>query len=138
MTAALEPQRGDGERRRTARAALALASSACTVDGFVAACSFVPYALVALGLRLVMARIFFLDGQTRISGPRVPLNVHGFDFSVVLPPQVKAETFTAFLTQYAAMPLPPVPAAYLLSYAEFVLPILPGARLRHPLCRASR
>lgn len=93
------------------------------VDGFVAACSCIPYALVALALRLVMARVFFLDGQTRIIGPRVPLNVHGFDFSVVLPPQVKAETFTAFLTQYAAVPLPPVPAAYLLSYAEFVLPI---------------
>lgn len=93
------------------------------VDGFVSACAFIPYALVALTLRLLMARVFFLDGQTRIIGPRVPLNVHGFDFSMLLPLQVKAETFTAFLTQYAAVPLPPVPAAYLLSYAEFVLPI---------------
>ena len=39
------------------------------VDGFVAACAFVPYALVALALRVVMARVFFLDGQARIDGP---------------------------------------------------------------------
>ncbi len=94
------------------------------VDSFVAACSFIPYALVALGLRLVMARVFFLDGQTRVDGPRVPLNVHDFDLSVVLPLQVKAETFTAFLTQYAALPVPPALAAYLVSYAEFILPIM--------------
>jgi putative oxidoreductase len=93
------------------------------VDSFVAACSFIPYALVGLGLRLVMARVFFLDGQTRVDGPRVPLNVHDFDLSVVLPLHVKAETFTAFLTQYAALPVPPALAAYLVSYAEFILPI---------------
>ena len=74
-------------------------------------------------MRLVMARVFFLDGQTRVAGPRVPLNVQDFDFSVVLPLQVKAETFGAFLNQYAALPVPPVLAAYLVSYAEFILPI---------------
>ena len=94
------------------------------VDSFVAACSFIPYALVALGLRFVMARVFFLDGQTRIDGPRLPLNVHDFDFSVVLPLQVKAETFTAFLTQFAPLPVPPMLAAYVVSYAEFILPIM--------------
>jgi putative oxidoreductase len=93
------------------------------VESFVSACSFIPYALVALGLRLVMARVFFLDGQTRIDGPRVPLNVHDFELSVVLPLQVKAETFAAFLIQYAALPVPPMLAAYLVSYAEFILPI---------------
>ena len=94
------------------------------VESFTAACSFIPYALVALGLRLVMARVFFLDGQTRIDGPRVPLNVHDFDLSVVLPLHVKAETFTTFLTQYAAVPVPPMLGAYLVSYAEFILPIM--------------
>src|SRR5581483_11950114 len=49
---------------------------------------------------------------------------HGFDFSVVLPLQVKAETFAAFATQYAALPLPPVLAAYMVSFAEFVLPVM--------------
>src|SRR6185437_13899902 len=38
------------------------------VDSFVSACAFIPYALVGLGLRLVMARLFFFDGQTRIDG----------------------------------------------------------------------
>jgi putative oxidoreductase len=111
------------ERARRSRSVVGL-----MVDSFVSACSFVPYALVALALRLAMARVFFLDGQTRVEGPRVPLNVQdllqGFDLSVVLPFQVKAETFTAFLTQYPALPVPPVLAAYLVSYAEFILPLM--------------
>lgn len=52
------------------------------------------------------------------------MSVYNFDFSVVLPLQVKTETFGAFLTQYAAVPLPPVLGAYLVSYAEFILPIM--------------
>ena len=97
------------------------------VGGFVAACSFIPYALVALALRLVMAREFFLSGQSKIDGPRVPLHVQdflqGFDLSVVLPLQVKAETISLFMTKYAAVPVPPVLAAYVVSFAEFILPI---------------
>ena len=107
------------ERARRSRSVVGL-----MVDSFVSACSFIPYALVALALRLAMARVFFLDGQTKIEGPRYVLSVMDFDFSVVLPLQVKAETFTAFLTQYAALPVPPVLAAYLVSYAEFALPIM--------------
>jgi putative oxidoreductase len=106
------------QRARRSRSIIGL-----TVDSFVAACSFIPYALVAIVLRLVMARLFFLDGQTRIEGPRIPLNVQDFDFSVVLPLQVKVETFGAFLTHYAALPVSPVLGAYLLCYAEFILPI---------------
>jgi putative oxidoreductase len=107
------------ERARRSRSVTGL-----LVDGFVAACSLVPYAVVALALRLVMARVFFLDGQTRIDGPRLPLDVLDFNFSLVLPAQVRPETFTAFLTQYPPLPIPPVLAAYTVSYAEFVLPIL--------------
>ena len=107
------------ERARRSRSVVGL-----MVDSFVSACAFVPYALVALALRLVMARVFFLDGQTRVSGPRYWLSFYDFDFSVVLPMQVKAETFTAFLTQYAALPVPPMLAAYAVSYAEFILPVM--------------
>ena len=39
------------ERARRSRSVIGM-----TVDGFIAACSFMPYALVALALRLVMAR----------------------------------------------------------------------------------
>ncbi len=42
----------------------------------------------------------------------------------MLPLQVKAETFTAFMTQFAPLPVPPVLAAYMVSYAEFFLPIM--------------
>ncbi|MEP7031725.1 MAG: DoxX family protein [Pseudolabrys sp.] len=115
------------ERARRSRSIVGM-----TVDSLVAACSFIPYALVALGLRLVMARVFFFDGQTRISGPRVSLNLQGYlpgylsglDFSFVVPFQVKAATFNAFLTQYPPLPVPPVLSAYLVSYAEFILPVM--------------
>ncbi|HVZ51070.1 MAG TPA: DoxX family protein [Pseudolabrys sp.] len=94
------------------------------VAGFVAACSFIPYSLVALALRLVMARLLFLDGQARIDGPSVPVNFHDFSFSFVLPQQIRAETLTGLLNQGTPLPLPPTLAAYLVCYGEFVLPIL--------------
>ena len=94
------------------------------IRGFVAACAFIPYALVALALRLAMARVFFLDGQTRIEGPPVPVNVHGFDFSFMLPLQVKAETYTSLLTGYLPVQVPPGLIAYLVSGGEFLLPIM--------------
>lgn len=94
------------------------------IRGFVAACAFIPYALVALALRLVVARAFFLDGQTRVDGQPVPVNFHGFDFSFILPLQVKAVAYTSFLTGYLPLPVPPGLAAYLLSGAEFLLPIM--------------
>jgi putative oxidoreductase len=123
VTAALATSRAisarAAERARRSHSVIGL-----TIDSFISACTFVPYALLALALRLVMARLFFLDGQTRIAGPRFSPSVYNFDFSVVLPLQVKTETFGAFLTQYAAVPLPPVLGAYLVSYAEFILPIM--------------
>jgi putative oxidoreductase len=94
------------------------------VRGFVAACAFIPYALVALVLRLAIARVFFLDGQARVDGPLVPVNLHGFDFSFILPLQVKAVTYTSFLTGYLPLPVPPGLAAFLVSGAEFVLPVM--------------
>ena len=44
-----------------------------------------PYALVGLLLRLVMARLFFLSGQAKIEGPRIPVhfNFPGTDFSII-------------------------------------------------------
>jgi putative oxidoreductase len=122
VTAALSRSAALAERAdRRARRSRSIVGM--TVDSFVSACSFIPYALVALVLRLVMARLYFLDGQAKVTGPRVPLNVQDFDLSVVLPLQLKTETFNAFLTQYAALPVPPMLAAYLVSYAEFILPI---------------
>ena len=88
------------------------------------------YALVALGLRLVMARVFFLSGQAKIEGPELPIhlsipnaNLPALDFTVILPTTIKAATYQMFETQYAALPLPSTLAAVLFTYAEFVLPI---------------
>ena len=95
------------------------------VQGALAFCQQLPYALVALGLRLLMARVFFLSGQAKIAGPlvQVPLIVTDGQLSVTLPADIRQSTFELFATQYAALPMSPMVAAYLFSYAEFVLPI---------------
>ncbi len=46
---------------------------AVVIDKLVALCGVVPYALVALGLRFVIARVFFLSGQLKIAGPEIPV-----------------------------------------------------------------
>jgi putative oxidoreductase len=92
-----------------------------------------PYSLVALALRLVIARVFFLDGQVRIEGPRFafgtpPLDFQGFgirglDFSVILPMQAKVTTVVGIFDYLGSAMLSTI-IAYALVYAEFVLPIM--------------
>jgi putative oxidoreductase len=98
---------------------------AVAIDKLVALCGVVPYALVGLGLRLIIARLFFIAGQGKIVGPTIPVSIFNRDgdFTIVLPAEIKPATFELFQTQYAALPLPPTVAAYLFTYAEFVLPI---------------
>jgi putative oxidoreductase len=98
---------------------------ASIIDKLIALCALIPYALVALGLRMVMAGVFFLSGQSKIEGPSIPLRLGIFDLdlTVVLPAQIKPETFRIFETQYAGLPISPDLAAYLFSFAEFVLPL---------------
>ena len=83
----------------------------------------IPYALVALALRFIMARVFFLSGQAKIEGPVIPLKIGDLEFSVTLPADIKDPTLRMFEAQYADLPIAPVVAAYLFTYAEFVLPI---------------
>jgi putative oxidoreductase len=101
------------------------ATTASIIGKLAAFCAVIAYGLVALGLRFIMARVFFLSGQAKIDGPSVliHLNVPALDFSVILPAQIKATTFQMFETQYANLPVPPTVAAILFTYAEFVLPI---------------
>jgi putative oxidoreductase len=113
-----------------AGAAPATAASPAAIRGGVAdtlvwLCARSVYALLALGLRLIMARVFFLSGQARIEGPGVPIQwpASGVDLVVTLPAAIKETTFQLFETQYAELPIAPAAAAYLFSYAEFVLPI---------------
>lgn len=86
-------------------------------------CGTALYALVALGLRLLMARAFFLAGQTKIAGPSFTVPLIDGSFSITLPAEIKETTFELFAKQYAALPVSPTLAAWLFSYAEFVLPI---------------
>lgn len=120
-------RRADERARRSQRPILIM-----LVESFISACVFIPYAAVALLLRLMMARVFFLDGQTRIDGITLPVNVAdltnyyltGWNFAVTVPTQLRPETFASFTTQYPMVPVPPAIAAYLVSYAEFILPIM--------------
>jgi len=95
------------------------------VSMLVALCALFPYAVIGLGMRLLMARVFFLSGQAMIDGPVIPLWTFGGvpNFSVVLPVYIKDAALKLFETQYAALPIPPTTAAYIFGYAEFVLPI---------------
>jgi putative oxidoreductase len=92
----------------------------------VALCAVIPYALVALGLRFIIARVFLLQGQPMIDGPTIPFAWlgRGFDFAVTLPAEIKEATFQMFqAAPYAALPMSPTVAAYVFAYGLFVLPI---------------
>jgi putative oxidoreductase len=83
----------------------------------------VPYALVGLGLRLLMAYVVFREGQSKIDGMLLNFNVRGSEFSVVLPIQVKPATLQLFETHFAGLEVPTKIIAYVFAYAEFLLPI---------------
>jgi putative oxidoreductase len=106
------------ERARRSRSVIGL-----MVDGFVAVCAIIPYALVALVLRLAIARAFFVDGQGRVSGPVIPFDWQGFHTSLVLPLQLRVEAVTSVFMPDVALPVSPLVVAYLVAGAEFILPI---------------
>jgi putative oxidoreductase len=93
-------------------------------EAFVTLCSFLPYALVALALRVVVARAFFIEGQTKVLGPQVSGSLYGFDFSVIFPLQVKAGVLNAYDILAVTLPVPPAVIAYMVTYAAFLLPIM--------------
>jgi putative oxidoreductase len=97
--------------------------TASTVNALVTTCAIVPYALVGLWLRFVMARLFFLEGQAKIDGPILHFNMRGLEASVVLPTQIKHSTMEMFETLYANLPIPPSATTHIFAYAEFLLPI---------------
>jgi putative oxidoreductase len=94
------------------------------IGRLVSACLFLPYSAVALVLRLVIARVFFLDGQAKVEGLRYALDVQGFGFSVIVPMQVKVDAVAAVYAQYSASAMLATIIAYVVAYAEFILPIL--------------
>jgi putative oxidoreductase len=83
----------------------------------------VPYAVIAVGLRLLMARQFFPDGQSKIEGPVVPLNWLRLDYALTLPAEISDGALQLMQVQYVNLPFSAMKAAYIFTYAEFVLPI---------------
>jgi putative oxidoreductase len=84
-----------------------------------------PYTLVALVLRLVMARAFFVAGQAKVDGPVIPIVIPGLDrpvASVTLPMSLKDGAYQMF-DQLAALPLPSWIAAPVVGAIEFIVPI---------------
>jgi putative oxidoreductase len=97
---------------------------AIIVERTLLLCAIVPYALIALVLRLVLARAFFLAGQDKIDGPVVALVLKHADMSFMLPAQIKDAAMRVFETHFAGATVPPAVIAALFTYAEFILPIL--------------
>jgi putative oxidoreductase len=81
------------------------------------------YSAVAVVLRLVMAHVFFVAGQSKVVGLQVPLKLPTLDWSVTVPMGVTPQTVELFTGKFVMLPFLAVPAAYLVSFAEFVLPI---------------
>lgn len=97
-------------------------STARTINTLIQLCAAIPYALVALVLRVLMARLFFMSGQQKIDGPKYPLK--DFDVALTLPAQIRDDTLRLFEAKFANTALAPKLMAYAVGYAEFVLPIL--------------
>ncbi len=84
----------------------------------------IPYALIALFLRVVAAHPFFVSGQTKIEGPTIGGKILGLDLSFQIPTEVRDATFTLFADEYKIPLISPTVAAYAASGLEFILPLL--------------
>lgn len=110
-------------KRKAARSSRPLITR--LADTFATLCRYaVPYALVGLGARLVMARVFFLDGQTRALGPQMSVELYGFDLSIIVPLQVKTHVFGSYTALSSLLSVSPLIVANTIAAVQFVLPVL--------------
>ncbi len=84
----------------------------------------IPYALIALFLRIVAAHPFFVSGQTKIEGPTVGGEIFGLDLSFQIPTSIRDATFALFADEYKLPLISPTLAAYAATAVEFILPLL--------------
>ncbi len=84
----------------------------------------IPYALIALFLRIVAAHPFFVSGQTKIDGPTIGSERFGLDLSFQIPTSIRDSTFALFADEYKLPLISPTLAAYAASATEFALPLL--------------
>lgn len=110
-------------KRKAARSARPVLAR--LADAFTMLCRYaVPYALAGLALRLVLARTFFLDGQTRALGPQMSVELYGFDLSVIVPLHVKAQVLGSYTGLSALLSVSPLVVANTIAAVQFVLPAL--------------
>ena len=84
----------------------------------------IPYALIALFLRIVVARPFFVSGQTKVEGPTIGREVFGVDLSMTLPTSLRDSAVALFADEYKLPFISPEHAAYMTAGLEFLLPTL--------------
>lgn len=84
----------------------------------------IPYAPIALFLRVVAAHPFFASGQTKIEGPTIGGDVFGADVTVQIPMAVRHATFALFAEEYKLPFISPTIAAYIATALEVALPVL--------------
>ena len=87
-------------------------------DKLLKYCDLIPYALIAVFVRIVMAHTFFVSGQTKIEGPTIGGPLLGFDLSFQIPTAIRDATFTLFENDYKIPLFSPNFAAYLARKAE--------------------
>ena len=125
VTAALEKSAARAAEAKRCAARNSRPLLARLADAFATLCRYaVPYALAGLVVRLVMARVFFLDGQTRALGPQMSVELYGFDLSVIVPLQVKAQVFGSYTALSSLLSVSPLIVANTIAAVQFVLPIL--------------
>jgi putative oxidoreductase len=91
-----------------------------SIDRIVALCGIVPYALLAIILRLLVARDIFLAGQTKIVGPTLFAEP---GYTVTLPAQANGKVLAAFAKLFPDGALSSAFIAHCFVLGEFILPI---------------
>lgn len=84
----------------------------------------IPYALIALFLRIVVAHPFFVSGQTKIEGPTIGREILGYDLTITVPTSLREVAIDLFADEYKLPFISAAHAAYLTAALEFTLPVL--------------
>ena len=84
----------------------------------------IPYAVVGLFARCVVAYPFFMSGQSKVDGTKYSMDLLGQELSVKLPQTMLDKTFELFANDYKLPVIPSNVAAYIVAFAENVLPVL--------------
>ena len=105
-------------------------------DKLIRYCDLIPYALIAVFVRIIVAHTFFVSGQTKIEGPTIGGFLMGLDLSFQIPTAIRDATFILFENDYKIPLLSPNLAAYLATFAEHILPTLQSRyTVRNPWLR---